>query len=105
MQARAREDIIIRIKEVWNLEATLHELIEKTERHIGLTAGNRDSETRGLRALLQGKLARLRRLQAEWEKRFGHWRSAAPNVAEAVRAIEGDDDEEQREEQGANDDE
>ena len=105
MQARAREDVVIRIKEVWNLHDTILELIDRLRGWIAAKEGDTDSETRGLVNLMNGKLLRLRRLAAEWQQRFGHLvRDDVFNYDAVIDALDANDQaEEPTEEEGQGD--
>lgn len=105
MQARAREDVVIRMKEVWNLHDTILELIDRLKDWIAAKGGDTDSETRGLVNLMNGKLLRLRRLAAEWQQRFGHLvRDDVFNYDAVIDALDANDQaEEPTEEEGQGD--
>lgn len=97
-QARAREDLIIRTREKWNLHDTIYELINRCEQYEKDNAEHTDAVTRGLVALMGDKLKHLRRVKAHWHYKFGHCKRKAPvNFDAAIDALE---QEQEREEQG-----
>ena len=89
MQARAREDLVIRTVQIWNLHDTIIERMERCTAWVTDNSDNQDSQTRGLVALMNHKHARLRRLMLEWQTRFGHMqRGEAMNYDAVIDALD-----------------
>ena len=69
VQERAKEDTVMRVKEMWNLHDTIHEIIDRIRDWLkeNDVESRSDAQTRGLVAMMKKEKRMLRRA-LEWQE-------------------------------------